>query len=383
MQSLRLKMPKTTVTGRAQIGSGRAPTLRRLGLIVAGVAALLVPIPADVVERLYSTRVYVVVQHIATSVSNLVPVALFDVFVVTVVLGWVLLALWDVRRAVRWKAAIVRIVMRTVVWAATLYLIFLATWGLNYRRVPLTEKLAFDSDRVNPDTARRLAMIATNELNTLHDRAHAGGWVASSSLDPELAGAFERTVAPLAGVGHVVPARPKSTLLDWYFRRAAVDGMTDPFFLETMVSGDLLPFERPFVVAHEWTHLSGIADEGEANFGGWLTCLHGSPGHQYSGWLFLYSELAQALNARDRSTVMGKLDPGPRADLRAINDRIRREVSPAVYTAGWRVYDSYLRANRVEAGLASYATVVRLTLGVRFGADWTPQLRVGPQKPPS
>jgi hypothetical protein len=42
--------------------------------------------------------------------------------------------------------------------------------------------------------------------------------------------------------------------------------MTDPFFLETLVASDVLPFERPFLVAHEWSHLAGIADEGEANF---------------------------------------------------------------------------------------------------------------------
>jgi hypothetical protein len=262
-----------------------------------------------------------------------------------------------------------------VVWAAALYLIFLGTWGLNYRRVPLTERLSFEAGRVNTDAARRLATTAIEQLNALYARAHAGGWVAPGSLDPELASAFERTISPLAGIGHVVLARPKSTLLDWYFRRAAVDGMTDPFFLETLVSSEVLPFERPFVVAHEWTHLSGIADEGEANFGGWLTCLHGSAGHQYSGWLFLYSELMQSLGGRDRSIAAGKLDPGPRADLRAIHDRIERAVNPRVYAAGWRVYDSYLRANRVEAGVASYATVVRLILGARFGPDWTPQPR--------
>jgi len=46
-----------------------------------------------------------------------------------------------------------------------------------------------------------------------------------------------------------------------------------------------------------------------------------------------------------------------------------------VSAAGWRVYDRYLKANRVAAGAASYGEVVRLVLGVRFGTDWTPMLR--------
>jgi hypothetical protein len=60
------------------------------------------------------------------------------------------------------------------------------------------------------------------------------------------------------------------------------------------------------------------------------------------------------------------LAAGPRADLLAIRDRYAREVNPRVSTAGWRIYDSYLKANRVAAGAASYDEVVRLVLGTRI-----------------
>jgi hypothetical protein len=171
----------------------------------------------------------------------------------------------------------------------------------------------------------------------------------------------------LGTTGETVPARPKHTLLDLYFRPAGVSGMTDPFFLETLVESDLLPVERPFVVAHEWSHLAGFADEGEANFGGWLTCARGNAAAQYSGWLFLFGELANAVSRDDRASLIGRLDRGPRDDLRAIAARLARDVKPQVSAAGWRVYDQYLKANRVEAGTASYAQVVRLVLGTGFG----------------
>ena len=45
----------------------------------------------------------------------------------------------------------------------------------------------------------------------------------------------------------------------------------------------------------------------------------------------------------------------------------RATFSPQVSAAGWRVYDQYLKANRVEAGAASYAQVVRLVLGTALG----------------
>ncbi len=105
--------------------------------------------------------------------------------------------------------------------------------------------------------------------------------------------------------------------------------MTDPFFLETLIASDILPFERPHVVAHEWAHLAGLTDEGEANFVGWLTCVRGTPPHRYSGWLFLYGEVLAGL-PRDRAQAASALlTAGPRADLQAMRDRSLREVDRA------------------------------------------------------
>jgi Protein of unknown function (DUF3810) len=141
--------------------------------------------------------------------------------------------------------------------------------------------------------------------------------------------------------------------------------MTDPYFLETLVVRGLLPFEEPFVIAHEWSHLAGFTDEGEANFVGWLTCLRASEAAKYSGWLFLYGQVVGRLPPAERSAIAGRLRPGPRRDLDAIAARIKAQVKPRVSEAGWRVYDTYLKANRIEAGAESYAQVVRLVLGSR------------------
>src|SRR5207249_2335257 len=100
---------------------------------------------------------------------------------------------------------------------------------------------------------------------------------------------------------------------------------------------DLLPMERPFVVAHEWAHLAGYNDEGEANFVSWLACVRGDEARQYSGWLAIYSEASAMLGGRERQAMGERLAPGPRADLRAIADRILRHRSVRVAQAGWRV----------------------------------------------
>src|SRR4029079_2362846 len=117
----------------------------------------------------------------------------------------------------------------------------------------------------------------------------------------------------------VVPGRPKTSVFDLYFRRAVVDGMTDPFFLETLVASDLNPFERPFVVAHEWAHLAGYAAEGEANLSGGLACMRGNAADRYSAWLFLYQEVGQTLPRADRLEDAGAPAGGPRPGLGALS----------------------------------------------------------------
>jgi hypothetical protein len=333
--------------------------------VIAAAAAALVPLPAAAVERWYSAGMYARLQPWLTSLSNRITFSLLDLMLAGVAILWAALAVRDLLHTPsRWRGALT-IVSRTIVWSAALYLLFLALWGLNYRRPRLRDSRPYEASAVTTDAAAAALRQTVTRLNQLHDRAHAAGWPAPGEVDADLADAFAHAVRDAGIARDVVPARPKRTLLDWYFRRAGVDGMTDPFFLETLVAGGVLPFERPFVVAHEWSHLAGIADEGEANFTAWLSCAGGSPSNAYGGWLFLYGELARAVNGQDRAAGSAALDAGPRADLRAIRERYVREVNPRVSNLGWRVYDSYLKANRVEAGTTSYGEVVRLVLGLR------------------
>ncbi len=345
-----------------------------LVVVVTAAAVAVVPLPRAAVERLYSTAVYPVLQRFITALSNRAPFALIDVLLLSVMVVWLAATAIDVHRVFRLGPvrAARRLAVRTLVPAATLYLMFLALWGFNYRRLPLQEKLLFDRGAVTPQAARALALTAVARVNALHERAHAIGWSDDSGVEASLADALSTVERDLGAPGTTVPGRPKLTLLDWYFRPAAVAGMTDPFFLETLVASDLLPFERPFIVAHEWSHLAGYADEGEANFVGWLTCVRGAAPAQYSGWLFLFGELTSALPGRDRADVAARLADGPREDLRQAAARLVRNVNPKVSSAGWSVYNQYLKANRVDAGAASYAQVVTLVLGARLDAAFKP-----------
>ena len=322
------------------------------------------PLPPGLVERWYSRGAYPYLQHALTRLSNLVPLSLFDAMLIGGIIAVVLTVYRGVHRA-GWRAGLTRAGVSILQVSAVLYLLFLCTWGLNYRRVQLPDKIAFDASRITPAARRALAARTAAELNRLYAPAHA----APASLDG-LADAFREAQGALDAPVAFVPGRPKPTLLGGYFHAASIAGMTDPFFLEITVAPDLLEVERPFVIAHEWGHLSGYADESEASFIAWLACMRADPAAQYSAWLALVGHVGVDFS---RAAQPG-LDIGPRIDIYAIQTRYRHTNGFLRFAAS-RSYDKYLKANHVANGIESYDSVLQLLLGATYDREWTPRLR--------
>src|SRR5207342_1593084 len=161
-----------------------------------------------------------------------------------------------------------------------LYVVFLAAWGLNYRRLPITTTLDFDRKRVTRAAVERFAARAGDELNRLYLRAHAdpSATATLAAVRVHLAPAFTKAQRDLGAAHIATPGQPKRSLLSLYFRWATVDGMINPYGLEVLINPDLVPIERPFVVARE----------SEASLVGWTTCMEGDETAQYSGWLSLF-----------------------------------------------------------------------------------------------
>ena len=348
--------------------------------VFVALAAALIPVPPTAVEHWFSTGVYPRIQGLLTPFSNAIPVALFDVLVTAAVIAVGVALYRGVMRAVetRSPAPVLRSAAGILVAAALVYLWFLGVWGLNYRRVPMTDRLRVDLGSPEPAAVLKLGLDAASELNALHGSAHAEGWPEQPVDDMTLQRGFAEIQRALADTAPAAPGRLKQTMFGPYFRWTSVDGMVNPFGLEVLVNPDLLPFERPMVAAHEWAHLAGYADEAEASFVGWLTCLRGGPAARYSAWLLMYWQVNGELSGSERAQLAAALAQGPRKDLEAVVARLRRGEWPLLRTAGWQVYDQYLKANRVEEGVRSYGLVVTLVLRATFAEGWIPVRREAP-----
>ena len=354
-------------------------------LVVAAVTLAVAPLRPSWIESWYSATFYPRIERTLTPISNQLPFALLDLLLVVLVAA----VLVSVGGAVRdaWRTRSVRRLGQTLghlaAGAATIYLLFLLLWGFNYRRVQMPDRLVLERARPTTEQVVELGLTAVTQMNTLHASAHSQDASVPEWRDPELRSAFADVQQALSDAPQVAPGRLKRSLLGPYFRWTGVDGMVNPFGLEVIANPDLLPFERPFVAAHEWGHLAGYANEAEANFVGWLTCVRASPRHQYSGWFYLYWQISGEVSAQDRARINTALAEGPRRDVNAVITRLRRGEIPALQQATWQVYDKYLKANRVEAGVRSYGEVVTLLLRARFGEGWTPVRRADPPALPA
>ena len=337
----------------------RRSTIASLAVVGTALVAAFAPFRADWIEWLFSNGVYPLVQPRLTRLSNRVPFALFDVLLVGTT---ILIVVWLALACLRLRTNGWRFMSRSATMAAALYLIFLGVWGFNYRREPLRRHIEFHQQRVTHDGLRQLATQAVTELNVIYPKLPST-WPAWRELPPQMSDAFDAARAALGPRWRVELGYPKKSLLDAYFKRTAIDGMVAPFFLEVLVNQDVLPFERPFTVTHEWGHLAGRADESEASFLGWLTCMHGPVWARYSAWISLYGTIVTGLPSDERRAVGAMLNPGPRQDLVALSERIARQSTPFARRASSAAYDRFLKANRLREGMASYGLVVTLLLG--------------------
>lgn len=348
-----------------------------LGTVGLALAVAFTPVEPDVIERWFSAGIYPPIQRQVTPLSNLLPFAVLDVLTIAACAAVLTALMRSVRTS--WQTRQVWPVLRTFVHlttaAALVYLAFLVLWGFNYRRLPMTERLLVQPGAPASQAVTNLGIEAATQLNALYEDAHQIGWGEAPLENETFRGAFAAAQRALSDAAPAVPGRLKRTLFGPYFRWTSVDGMVNPFGLEVLVNSDLLPYERPFVAGHEWAHLAGYADESEASFVGWLACMRADVPARYSGWLFLYWQVNGEVDAAARARLMEALGAGPRRDVEAIVERVRRGQLPWLRAAGWQVYDQYLKANRVEEGVRSYGAVVTLILRARFEPGWIPVRR--------
>ncbi|MGA9420268.1 MAG: DUF3810 family protein, partial [Candidatus Cybelea sp.] len=153
-----------------------------------------------------------------------------------------------------------------------------------------------------------------------------------------------------------------------FMQATGTSGFINPLTLNVALASDLLWFERPFDLAHEWSHVAAYAREDEANYLAIVTCLRSTdPAVQYSGWFELFLYLPQK-----RHYAHGEFVPLVWQDFVALRKRDARHINVILAHWTWRTYNVYLKSNRIASGVENYDEVTRLMLGIPLDAQGLP-----------
>jgi hypothetical protein len=340
--------------------------LDALALVLAWIATS-APLPRGWIEHGYANGTFAAMNRALVPLTDRVPFALGDLELIAVLVA--LIAWWirALRRAPRGRkrTALLALVAHTAGFAALGIVLFELVWGLNYRRATVVARVDYSEARVTDAAVARFSERIIDTLNSNVAAAHA------ESLDrAKLRAAFEPLVRRLGDRWDVAVTVPKTTLLDPYYEAAGIGGQYSPFAFETMLNASFLPIEVPRALAHEWAHVGGFTNEGDANYIGTLACLRSDdPLIRYSGAFWTYGDLPESERRRLH------LDPRVIADFQASRERFLRHYQPRTFALQWNFYDRFLRSNGVTGGVASYGFFLKLLVGTPLDADGLPLVR--------
>jgi len=321
--------------------------------VALGAAALFFRPSPEWVEGAYANGFYPYWEHSIYQITSRLPWSFGDVVVISGVL-WLLFHL--IRRQWLWALAVLCIYG---FW-------FEASWGWNYNRAPIETRVVYDASKANPRAVDALRKRAIAAINALAPLAHARK---DDPLDYDALYDDWLPVVQAAGDRWIPWTYPPCPTLAYPFMNATgTTGYINPLTLNSHLASDLLWFERPFVLAHEWSHVAAYAREDEANY---LAAVTTTRSHNvveaYSGWLELFMYLPP-LQKYPKTMFVSEVWE----DFAAIRARNKAYVNLNLSTISWGTYNTYLKSNHIANGIENYNEVTRLYLGVALDRTSVP-----------
>lgn len=280
------------------------------------------------------------------------------------------LLLWLIIRSVRkgrWRKIIVpKLIWRMLGILGFLFTAFYFLWGFNYGRADVTDRLSWNKEKLDKKTLVGMSEKHIAELNVLRQQLDPSQYAGQTN---SWKSQIRKEAYPLAArLGYDPPGRnlrarewkPVGLLL-----RLGTAGFYNPLTGECNIDGGLHDLQKPFVLAHEYFHGLGVTGEGDCNFLAYVLCHDASdPFIRYSGELGFWRYLRSALYRNDPEKfgeVASLSIPEVNEDLADIEKQMDKfpDIAPRVRD---KVYDTYLKSNKIEEGMASYGNVVGMVL---------------------
>lgn len=325
----------------------------------------------------YARHVYPYVSSVLSAFSSLFPFSVGDCFIVGAcawLIGYPFYAWWKKKGWRKTIGVMIRFLMWTYVW-------FYGAWGLNYFRDSFYERTGVAEVEYDAGKFQRFLTDYIDRLNESYVLAGDRGgdwylepWRTSDCLKamPVETGIQERYRKIAASFGLVSSGKflkAKPMLWSGGMSRLGVSGYMGPFFSEFNLNQEVLNVEYPFTYAHELAHRLGIAGEAEANLYAYLVTVSADePAVRFSGCFsmlgYAMSNARRLLSGEEYRQLLARIRPEIVELYNQERQYWREKYSPGAGEVQNKVYNAYLKGNRISSGTKNYSEVVGLWMAL-------------------
>lgn len=331
---------------------------------------------------IYTTRIYPIIGSFLSPISGLFPFAVGDIFIALSIAWVILYPIYEIglrkKLARRFiflaaksgcypkKKIVFGRVAEYLLWV---YAWFYIAWGLNYSQPNIYCRTGMKPAEVSEAKFREFAYRYADSINYLSEEFNGmvDDKLKNRVSDAVLKGYNE--IGSKEGINVPFNQHPhaKTMLFTPLSSMSGVTGSMGPFFCEFTLNGDILAHDYPAIYAHEYAHLLGIANEGEANFYSYIVCTASSDkAVKFSGYYHIFFHVLRnvfdILGEKEGEKFLKYIRPEIIQLAKSDRQYWLSKRCKVLDAAQDFIFDLYLRGNHVAEGRKSYSGVVGLIL---------------------
>ena len=348
---------------------------------------------------IYTTRIYPIIGSLLSPISGLFPFAVGDIFIALSIVWVFFYPIYEIK----WRKQLAKrffflaakrgcypkkkvVFGRVAEYLLWVYAWFYIAWGLNYSQPNIYCRTGMKPVEVSEAKIREFAYRYADSINYLSEERRVKS--EETAFDAQRESQFNGMVddglknrvrdAVLKGYNEIEAKEginapfnqhphAKTMLFTPLSSMSGVTGSMGPFFCEFTLNGDIRPHDYPAIYAHEFAHLLGIANEGEANFYSYIVCTASSDkAVKFSGYYHIFFHVLRnvfdILGEKEGEKFLKYIRPEIIQLARSDRKYWISKRCKALDAAQDFIFDLYLRGNHVAEGRKSYSGVVGLIL---------------------
>ena len=331
---------------------------------------------------IYTTRIYPIIGSLLSPISGLFPFAVGDIFIALSIVWVFFYPIYEIK----WRKQLAKrffflaakrgsypkkkvVFGRVAEYLLWVYAWFYIAWGLNYSQPNIYCRTGMKPVEVSEAKFREFAYRYADSINSLSEEFNGmvDDGLKNRVRDAVLKGYNE--IGAKEGINAPFNQHPhaKTMLFTPLSSMSGVTGSMGPFFCEFTLNGDIRPHDYPAIYAHEFAHLLGIANEGEANFYSYIVCTASSDkAVKFSGYYHIFFHVLRnvfdILGEKEGEKFLKYIRPEIIQLAKSDRNYWLSKRCKVLDAAQDFIFDLYLRGNHVSEGRKSYSGVVGLIL---------------------